>query len=323
MRRLWTILAFVALSLPLCPARADAYIWAWLDDLSGPKFVGAVLEVQIVCSYREAAGDLDTIWRIKRGVEKERDEYVSAAASATGASATYFNNASNYIAVALKAIDEARARLESDPKADVAQGAFTAVLFRLYAAKHFAWARYLRDGGKAPFKTAPTDPPTERLLTSVGGSFSICPSRPLQRDKRYLKLDVGYAWDVKDDNPKNRMFTLGLSYHWVLTPYFTFGAGGGLARFSTRVDGDGRSFNKVYLQPTIFDFRPFALGKDANLGSPWGHVFYLRYTTIVFPGGFEAGSFGGNSPEFPTEFVSAVGFYFDFAPVIRKARKKW
>jgi hypothetical protein len=119
------------------------------------------------------------------------------------------------------------------------------------------------------------------------------------------------------------MLSVGLSYHWAIAPYFTFGTGAGVTRFSTRVDGGRRDFSKWYVQPTIIDFRPAALVRDANLKSPWLHVFFLRHSVIVFPGGFDAGQFGGTSAEYPTEFVSSIGVHADLAPLIRKWRKAW
>ncbi len=63
--------------------------------------------------------------------------------------------------------------------------------------------------------------------------------------------------------------------------------------------------------------------RDANLKSPWLHVFFIRHSVIVFPGGFDAGQFGGTSAEYPTEFVSSIGVHADLAPLIRKWRKAW
>ncbi len=52
---------------------------------------------------------------------------------------------------------------------------------------------------------------------------------PAFREKRFFRADVGYGWDVKAETKeqKNRMLSVGLSYHWALAPYFTFGTGAG------------------------------------------------------------------------------------------------
>ncbi len=148
MRRLCATFAFAVLSLSVFPARADAYIWAWLDDLSGPRFVGVVVETQFGCTYAKVANDLDTLWALERQIQTLRRFYESRPIT-TEPGKKYYDQALMFIRGAGPLVTSAREALEEKPKLDVTpevrEGA--AEVARR-AAEYFQWAQHLQAGGR-------------------------------------------------------------------------------------------------------------------------------------------------------------------------------
>ena len=64
MRRLCATLGIVVLSLAVCPARADAYFWAWLDELSGPHFIGFLVEWRVYCKAESVAQERQSLVKL-------------------------------------------------------------------------------------------------------------------------------------------------------------------------------------------------------------------------------------------------------------------
>src|SRR5688572_26210434 len=98
MRRLCATFALVVLSLSVFPARAEAYFWAWLDDLSGPQFAGFLLEVQVMCKGKQVADSEHAILRLIESNELERIKYGARPREQYPSTAyPYLNSAQAYI----------------------------------------------------------------------------------------------------------------------------------------------------------------------------------------------------------------------------------
>jgi hypothetical protein len=134
-------------------------------------------------------------------------------------------------------------------------------------------------------------------------------------------VTVGYGWDQKEGHQAddNRMLTIGASYDFVVAPWLTLGFGAGTARFTS---DNADTFSKGFIQPWIIDVRPFALRQQKYSPEAWRQIWFVRISSITFPGGFEAGAFPG-SPKLPTELVHSIGIHADLDPIIRKARLRW
>ncbi len=334
MRRIATTLVLVALSLTLVPARADAYFWAWLDDLSGPRYMWLpIAEVQVVCTYTSAANDPQALWLLDAELREETARFKYEAAADIPAR-TYFLEAVAHIEAARAQIKDAMQALTRPERPDVTSIVVKGLHRREQALHAFeqGW-RFKRTGtdprkergarAESTYFDADGSVPRRERIGFLGASFSVCPATTLDRDKHYLKVNLAYGWDAKDRNEGqgNKVWSVGASYHYVLTPYFTAGTGIGVSRFSFR--GDQPTFHKLYLQPVIFDFRPVGLVTNSTLRSPWWHVPFLRYSNMFYPAGFEAGSFAGQTSRYRQELVQSVGVYADFAPLLRKRHKRW
>lgn len=81
MRRLGTILACVVFSLALTPRAADAYFWAWLDDWSGPRFMGTEVEWRVWCQSEHPWQNRPLLLGIGRRMAVERAHYADVAAT--------------------------------------------------------------------------------------------------------------------------------------------------------------------------------------------------------------------------------------------------
>src|SRR5688572_5255123 len=75
MRRLRTVVALVVLSLALTPVPADAYFWAWLDDWSGPRFMGTELEWRVWCQSEQPGQNRALLLSLRRRVRTELATY--------------------------------------------------------------------------------------------------------------------------------------------------------------------------------------------------------------------------------------------------------
>ena len=331
MRRLCTTVAFaVVLSLSLFPARADAYIWAWLDDLSGPRFGGVIVEWRVYCRSESIAEKQQALLKLRKGYTDLLHTY-EAGVKGGGRGEPYFRNAVSYMTAAITYIDFAIETLDKDPGADVSRLLQEAYVWQNNAKAHAAWAERLAsreppNPREAPGTPPPPDVSRERLmalfLPGIGVSFSLCEAKPGRRNTQFLSVNVGYAWDLKDANRDfdHRMVTVGASYNLIVSPSVTLGAGAGLATFSSKA---GDSFSKAYVQPLIVDFRPFLLAEKYQRSSPWYHVLYFRGSVLTFPAGFEAGRFGNQTERFEAELIPTFGIHFDFSPVIQDMQGKW
>ncbi|MEO5821482.1 MAG: hypothetical protein ABIT71_13335 [Vicinamibacteraceae bacterium] len=344
MRRLRTIVALVLLSLALTPVPADAYFWAWLDDWSGPRFMGTEVEWRVWCQSERPGQNRALLLSLRRRVRVEL-AYYAAAASKDPDRQRHLDLAASYARISdsfLEAVLYPGENADAD-KVDLRAG--KALQWRTLAADHYKWAtsRKFIVGDTMHAPEEPTLPPMSKAMTTgllpaadlptvqlksfaVSAPFSIavsaCDYKPLQRDRQFVSLKFGWAFDAKDRNEvyDHRMVTIGASYNVVATPFLTVGSGVGIAVLTSKVRDP---FYKFYVQPTIVDFRPGALGRDGGSRGPWWHVFYLRYSTMVVPTGFAADSFGGQTQRYSAELTNNVGLHADLTPVIRKLQGRW
>jgi hypothetical protein len=350
MRRLGTIVAFAVLSLGLTPVSADAYFWAWLDDWSGPRFMGTEVEWRVWCQSEHPWQNRALLLGIGRRIAVERARYAEAAAKVdrNHPSAPEFERTLAYADAADRFLEAAlhpSATASDEQKNFVA---LRAVAWRSIAAAQFKWAKDLSEGKPAdPMKkpeqpdlpggqafTADAPPARDGLaqaeqrammaggLMAGGIVVSACNSAALQRERQYVSLKFGWAFDAKDRNDvyDHRMVTIGASYNVVATPFLTVGSGAGLAVLTSKVRDP---FYKFYVNPAIVDFRPGALGRNGRSRGPWYHVFFIRYSTMVVPTGFDPGSFGGQTERYSAELTNNVGLHADLGPVIRKLQGRW
>jgi len=291
-----------------------------------------VAEWRVYCKAESAANEREALRRLQSSIGDELRIYQGAASSPKFADAKkYFENAVRYSSAAKGLIGLAREALDGDSGSDVSPTVRDAFVWRQHAKNHYEWGKRVEqhqkdEPDKAPY--TPTAPKIELKTASVsflpggGLSFSLCDAKPLHRDKRYLNVNIGWGYDTKVENrgQGNRMVLFGASYHGVVSPYLTVGTGAGLATFSSSAQ---KSAQRLYVQPYIVDFRPGGLRRNVDFHGPWWQVFFFRYSTIIFPAGFEPGQFGGVSPQYRAELVHSVGFHADMAPVIRGIQKRW
>jgi hypothetical protein len=345
MRRLGTIVALAVSSLIVTPAPADAYFWAWLDDWSGPRFMGTELEYRLWCRSEQPSQNRPLLLSLRRRIRWELARYEAEAP--TAASEKHLKLAITYARIADGYLEGALYPREGALEDEADQEAMRAVQWRAFALAQFKWALDRKQGRTLDEVDAPEEPPLpaadeqpadgewtfahrSKLQTSrfVGAgvpislAVSACDYQPLQRERQFLNLKVGWAFDAKDSTERfeHRMVTVGAAYHIVAAPFLTIGTGGGVAVFSSNLR---EPFYKFYLQPTIVDVRPFAIGPNARTRNPWWHVVYLRYNTMVVPTGFDPGSFGGQTQRYSAELVHNLGVHADLTPVVRKLQGRW
>lgn len=341
MRRLVTVCSLAMLAVCVSPVPAHAYFWEWLDSLSGPRFGGVIYEVELVCGKTNLAVDLSTLHGVRERLGVEQGSYKGATFS--GEAAEYLGRARRYADVAAIPLAAAIAMVEEDRKARrriddareraITEAVLTALAWRTRAAQHFEWGRRLHANETTDPRQQPGsyDGEIGRLdvsirMVPIGGlRTSRCKYLPLERDNHFLSAGVGVALDIKNDDGHSQgrhlMFTGGFSYHKVIRPWLTLGAGGGLAVFSP--SGADGLFAKGYIQPWIVDIKPAAFGGQASLGNAWRHFVFVRYSAITFPQGFDEGEFHPASPRYPKELVHSLGIHFDLAPVIRQRHGNW
>jgi hypothetical protein len=329
MRRLAALIILAFLAVGMTPSRADANFWEWLDSLSGPRFGGLALELQLACRVKNVADSAGAREAIGRRLDAEQLVYEQAAKTYGREARPFAESAVRYRAVAERFLELANAEKAKDPRADVTSAVLDALAWQARAAEHFAWAervefeRILDPRKKPGSYDADADRVdfTRRMLPVSGVKYSFCDYRPLDRDDHVLNASVTFGLDIKNDDGdapgRHKMLTFGASYHKVLQPWLTVGAGAGVATF---FPSGADTFSKLYVQPYIVDVKPWAFGRDADVGSPWRHFVYVRYSTITFPQGFEAGRFWRGSERYPKEMVHSLGVHFDLTPVLRGRR---
>jgi len=336
MRRLVPVFCLAMLAVCLAPVPAHAYFWEWLDSLSGPRFGGGILELQLRCEVKSVASSESALKEIEANIQD--DARIVARAIGFGDKARPFVlSSASYLVEAKKNIDAAigeldNAKREGRAPKDVTSAVLDALAWQARAAEHFDWADRLQNNRILDPRKKPGDydvhaepvQVTTRMLPVAGVRYSLCRYKALERDTHYLSGLVGFGLDIKNDDEHSRgrhkMLTTGLTYNKVVTPWLTIGAGGGVATFFTSGSG---VFAKAYVHPLIVDVKPGAFVPRANVRSPWRHFVYLRYSLLTFPGGFDSGDFTPNSPKYPTELVHQVGIHFDLTPVRRGKRGNW
>jgi hypothetical protein len=342
MRRLVTVCSLAMLAVCVSPVPAHAYFWEWLDSLSGPKFAGASVEVKVWCQTDRRA---EVIERVRSRLVTRSGPYrtvlVSTLPIPSSARLEFARRgvmAADTAESLLKQAEAAANDKTDAPRYDPSELFFEALRWRDYAYTQFAWADRAEEAARtkgfdfsediqraALLQGLPTPRVLEKTqprLAGFGGlSFSICPAEAVDRHTRSLNVTVGYGWDQKEANQadNNRMLTIGASYNFVVAPWLTLGFGAGAARFTSDT---AETFSKGFVQPWIIDVRPFAMGQRKYSPEAWRQVWFVRVSSITFPGGFDAGQFTG-SPRLRTELVHSIGIHADLDPVIRKAQLRW
>lgn len=334
MRKWCATLGLVVVSLAALPAPADAFFWAWLDDLSGPRYWGAEMQWKVYCRSESVETPLARLQRYQQTIHDaivkwEEASEKAAANQSTRRAVEPYNLAIAHAKKALGYIDLARTVLETQPGSDTSGLVRGAANWFNLALKHGAFADGLARGEEPavppPATPDDVDQGTQRMMAAappVGVMLSLCDAKPGHRETQYLDVTVGYMWDKKPENRafKHRLVTLGASYHRVVSPYLTIGGGAGVGMFSSRVSD---SFQKLYLQPAIIDIRPAMFFQARRNGSEWWKVAYIRASVVVFPTGFKAGSFGNQSERYRAEVLKTIGLHADLSPIIQEMVEKW
>ena len=337
MRRIRASVVLAVIVLVAWPERAEAYFWAWLDDLSGPRYMAVFGSIEVLCTYRDTDASPDAVAWITDDLQKK----LKAVPQASGPSAQQpgawaklrFDDATTFISKANDILAEVRKRQATDPAT------------RKERANLLAQARLLDGRASVHMQSVarPDKDPTTQLLDQNaralvaqpatvksyprrrnGFAPSMCASSPEVRNRFYLTFDAGYGWDAKNRNRDqgHSMIMLGTSAHYAVTPYLSVGSGAGVVRFKTP-NGKKEVFYSPYLEPAMLDFRPLALLRASDVRSPLLHVFFLRGSVIVFPRGFDAGTFPGQTDRFNVEWTPSAGVYFDLTPILRNRRGNW
>jgi hypothetical protein len=335
MRRLVAVATLVIVAVMACPPAADAYFWKWLDDLSGPQFAGTQVELRVWCATTERK---DLIARVRSSLDDRTKLYRAEAFGFTRAPTMR----EVFLRRGVQAADIAEAYLKlaetaPDPKGgkqyDASEVFYHALNWRDYAIAQYAWAERAGVVGlqadmlrAAEAQMLPAskllEPRTARLNAFAGATVSVCKAGPLDRHRQIASLNFGYAWDQKDENlaDNHRMLTIGASYYLVIAPWLNLGAGAGVARFKSDT---AKTFAQAYVQPWIIDVKPFAIGQKKYSPEAWRQIWFVRISSLSFPGGFREGRFGPGSPRLRTELVHSIGIHADLDPVIRKARLRY
>jgi hypothetical protein len=338
MRRSIVVLVLV-LTACLMPTPAHAYFWDWVDGLSGPKFHGATVEWKVWCKTDTAEAMLSS-FRVDlarlQSAFSERAKFQTTVSSATFDRSIEALKAADKLAKA--ALDAVTGSEGNDPSLLLIE----ALRFRKIAKERFVLAEKLTALGAVEVSALsveaqswkscgeakiPDEPKVERSqfhrqAFSPGIAVSLCGAKPLERHSRYVNLNFAWAYDKLKENRDdgNSMVTIGASYNSVVTPWLTVGLGAGVATFSSR---NAQTFHKFYVEPYIVDIRPFAAKQSRYSQNPWPQVLFFRYSTILFPTGFEQFRFGNRSPQYPAELVHTYGVHADLEPLIRKLRNRY
>jgi hypothetical protein len=372
MRRLTRVLSFALLAVCLSPLPAHAYFWEWLDSLSGPKFGGGSVELQLWCVTEKRADilanfqtELEGLVLLRKNDEGEiqafekrlkefqlqidegkinrtelpslapRLQFVQRGLVAAREAIERFNTLKT---TGGKPTNRARAKgaKSSVPEVDAGEEFWEALQWRDYAMGQLLWASQVE-------KLAGNDPALQAAAVQklpiprfrnpkkqgpqvgagvgylVGVSTSVCLADAIDRHKQALNLTFEFAWDHKEgaEASNNRMRKLGLSYHFIFAPWVRAGFGAGGARFYS---GEAPMFRRWYIEPSIVDIKPLAIGQHKYSPQAWRQVFYVRVNSLWFPGGFPPLKFG-DSPRLRNELVTAIGVHADLSPIIRKARR--
>lgn len=344
MRRIVATVGVLVLCLGLFPARADAFFWGWLDDLSGPSFKGATFNWRVWCQTDPNANtSSQTRLRDARADQRRLDADLADFKTPGRAES------------ALKLYDEAKKRAQQSRRA-ISEGESAddssardaklraSALLRLQAQVLLQAALYpekLTAQQVIEFiDLLPEHGNVEtEMVAGVGVEASLCKMDPTQTTRSFLSANAGIGYNkpsgLRDGKREpadyeyavgdEQMVTIGLSYHAVVAPYLTIGAGGGMALFSSK---SLPTFKTWYVEPYILDVKParFFFGP-----SILADMFAFRYNGVIFPTGFEPGRFErwtdaertvkGPSFRLPAELVNSVGLHIDLEPLLKRAHK--
>src|SRR5262249_37009464 len=220
MRRMTLTFVMTIASLCLFPQRADAYFWEWLDSLSGPKFLGFMVEWRLQCwtdNFQEnfvRATEAEVVAR-RQALEIARinptaeakinllqgalDAAVSANALAKLATSSPMPPPDVSIGLAEAALAwERLARARTDAASD-GQRAETA---RNELTRLADDARQKEDTAR----TALSASLVPYVLPAAGVIVSVCPAKTLDRRRASLELNISWGWDKK--NSDNKMWMI-------------------------------------------------------------------------------------------------------------------
>lgn len=365
-RRVVATLCVMVMGLSLFPARADAFWWDWLDDLSGPSFKGVTFNWRVWCQTDRQDAASDEAWTKLEG------EIRSAASTLDRALETYRrslrettrDDAAPYFRAAIEAAERSREAtldaigLAAARDVSVAQAFGRARTYDKLAAQYATWGEVIekRLPGDTQVLPPPRVPGDVEVTGGVAGVFSmsLCRENPSKATRTFLSANMAIGTNTNQDYAVDdlRLVTVGASYHAVLAPYLTAGTGAGLAFFTS---DSLETFRKFYVEPYVVDVRPGALpyrkiGSCFRLWRSWrrlcdGHsepitdlseerwwkeLLAFRYSTLMFPQGFEPGRFrrqgasdGGTpvmSPRFPAELIHTWALHIDIEPLMRRLK---
>ncbi|MGE3958654.1 MAG: hypothetical protein AB7H96_18220 [Vicinamibacterales bacterium] len=349
MRRSVVSILLVVFSFCLWPTRAEAFFWDWLDDLSGPSFKGVTFNWRIWClSDTKVQEQVVIIHRIEIGRSVEallnRLRPIAAQPLSSGGrlAVAAAELADTAVSTANRAVDVQRA------------GRDALGLVRLSIAQRDLAETMTRRAESVGQQNLPLDVADQQLMAAateqvsgphtesvnVGITVSLCSNDPERNTRGYLSANVGWGYNTQPlyRIDSTRLVTLGLSYHAVAARFLTVGTGGGVAIFSSN---QLQTFSKPYIEPYIVDFKPFLIPwkkkasstatTDVPPPSWWKETISFRYSTLMFPTGFEPGRFRrwtdldskvvAPSPRFPAELIHSVGVHVDLEPIMKRLIK--
>jgi hypothetical protein len=334
MRRLVAVPALVLLILMAVPSTADANFWKWLDDLSGPAFEGFTVEWKVYCQRAKSNARLQYLQDLRGRLAPVATDLQTRLLGLTDGQrqstegTRVFVESVRVSQLAVDYLDRAIRLVREDSRTNVDELVRRALAARLYAIN-------LSDVALSQMAGKRTAPPKELTFEEAaavpvtrfaggGLSISLCDLPEGERERQFLSLNTGWAVDRKDygsefanaPDDHNRVFTFGASYHAVVTNYLTVGAGAGIARFTSATRPP---LSKLYVQAIILDFRPGGL--FPGYPDRWWNAFYVRGTGLVFPDGFEMGSFGRQRERYSGEFVETFGIHADLGTLLKAAQR--
>lgn len=363
MRRLVVTLGVLVMCLGLFPARADAFWWNWIDDLSGPSFGGTTFNWRVWCQTdHDAPTSSETRIRALRAFRAQLNSQIEAvgkrrvalengnsSAAQKALAGALLEGAQQALRLALTAVNGAIVDVGSDLEQSNAQylaaqylrgraEAAVDIASRVQALNALALSgaeSLVKDFANLPELDSLVDRFKQAEFLMAGGGpsgigLSLCSLDPATKTRSFLSANVGIAHNTTGFGnnkgadylvDKLRMVTLGFSYHANVTRYLAIGSGAGLAIFSSD-NQNHPTFQKLYVEPYIIDFKPARTMSDAW----WADIFAFRVNSMIFPTGFAPGSFrrsGANAPidsdRIPAELVRSVGLFIDLEPLLKRA----
>lgn len=336
MRRVVVIVGVLVTCLGLFPARADAFWWNWIDDLSGPSFGGTTFNWRVWCQTdSDAPTSTETRRRALRVYQSQIKGELTAlkaliAKTNTGSlnpvslalSNALLNGAQTSLLLAEKAMEMAVEQVEIDSARSNAY-LTVAIALRVRADLAVDYSQRVEKLTLLQFQNADVIARELAGLTTVDAlleqyasvkpesvgpnidiDISLCSLDPTKKTRSFLSANIGYGRNnTKGPWPFKK--ARGTDYTEDTITLVTLGLSyhAVVAPYLTIGTGGGLAFfttEDATVSPLKkFYVEPYIIDfKPARIWSDdWrAGIFGLRFNSIIYPTGFSPGSFQRTTP---------------------------